>query len=229
MFVDTTTGSKRCVASCGAYQTADALKTCMCKDGLERDPNSNECVLPDEKIWRDFADICATEGRVVSFTGNKCDESCGENEAPNDKKVCVCDSESIIHEDGTRCIKKSKCQRAIEKDGTTVCLASETCPEGTKLSTDGQLCTTSCDLWTEDELTKEPHCVDTCPGWWYRSENGLCVEEKWRKSTAIAVPVVVVVILAGIVLTIVIIRKKTKAKAAKKEPEKEMRDHVTNA
>ena len=143
--------------------------------------------------------------------------------------MCVCDSESIIHEDGTRCIRKSKCQRAIEKDGRTTCLASETCPEGTKLSTDELLCISECDLWTEDELTKELRCVDTCPGWWYSSEGGLCVEEKWRKSTAIAVPVVVVVLLAGIVLGIIIVRKKTKAKTTKTEPTKEMRDHVTNA
>ena len=151
---------------------------------------------------------------------------------PNDGKLCACDSESIIHEDGTRCVRKSDCLRAIEKDGRTICLASETCPEGTKLSADEQLCVTSCDLWTEDELTKELHCADACPGWWYSSEDGLCVEEKWRKSTAIAVPVVVVVvvILAGIVLGI-IIRKKTKAKVAEKKEKSEepMRDHVTNA
>ena len=114
----------------------------------------------------------------MSLIGDKCDESCGENEAPNDKNVCVCDSESIIHEDGTRCIKKSKCQRAIEKDGTTVCLASETCPEGTKLSTDGQLCVSDCDFWTEDTSTKEHQCVISCPVHWSQDASGRCVEDE---------------------------------------------------
>ena len=143
--------------------------------------------------------------------------------------TCGCDSKSVQHEDGDRCVPLETCARTFQTEDVLVCLASETCPEGTKLSTDGQLCTTSCDLWTEDAQNGELRCVDACPGWWYSSENGLCVEEKWRKSTAIAVPVVVVVILAGVVLGIIIIRKKMKAKAAKKEPEKEVRDHVTNA
>ena len=116
------------------------------------------------------------------------------------------------------------------KDGVPICLAKEICTGKLKLSReDGQLCVTSCDLWTEDAQSGELHCADSCPDWWYSSDDGLCKEEKWRKSTAIAVPVVVVVILAGVILAIVMVRKKMKAKAAKKEPEKEMRDNVTNA
>ena len=208
---------------------SDEFSRCVCKEGLVKSEDERECAPPTGKAWKDFASICIDEGRVLSLTEEQCLESCGENEAPNNEKVCVCDSESIIHEDGTRCVRKSDCPRATEKDEVIVCLASETCPEGTKLSTDEQLCVTECDLWTEDAPTGELRCTDSCPGWWYSSDGGLCVEEKWRKSTAIAVPVVVVVILAGIVLGIIIIRKKTKAKTTKKEPTKEMRDHVTNA
>ena len=141
----------------------------------------------------------------------------------------MCDAEHVLHEDGTHCVEKTDCRRVIEKEGTLICVTAETCPEGTKLSTDGQTCVTSCDTWTEDAQSGELHCVEACPGWWYSSEDGLCVEEKWRKSTAITVPVVVVVILAGIIITIVIVRKKTKAKATKAVSAKEMRDHVTNA
>ena len=204
-------------------------RKCVCKGGLEISADGTECVPPAGKNWKDFARICAAEGRVVSFTGDTCEQSCGDNETPDINKMCVCDELSIIHEDGDRCVKRTECPRAFSKNGVPVCLAAETCPEGTKLSTDEQLCVTECDLWTEDELTKELRCTDACPGWWYSSEDGLCVEGKWRKSTAIAVPVVVIVLLAGVALTIVIIRKKTKAKTTKTEPTKEMRDNVTNA
>ena len=219
-----------CTDKCGLYQELDAKRKCVCKEKLEMNAKGTECVLPVDKNWKDFKEICAAEDRVVSFTGDKCTESCQENETSDTNKVCICDELSIQHEDDTRCVKKAECARKVMKDGVPICLAKEICTGKLKLSReDEQLCVTSCDIWTDDTQSGELCCVDTCPGWWYSSEDGLCVEEKWRKSTAIAVPVIVVVILAGIVLTIVIIRKKTKAKAAKKEPEKEMRDHVTNA
>ena len=51
-----------------------------------------ECVPPTDKAWKDFASICADEGRVVSFAGDKCSDSCKDNETPDTNKVCVCDS-----------------------------------------------------------------------------------------------------------------------------------------
>ena len=73
---------------------------------------------------------------MASLTGDRCAEACGEDEVVQDNKLCVCDAEPLLHEDETHCVWKSECQRATEKDGTTTCLSSETCPEGTKLSTD---------------------------------------------------------------------------------------------
>ena len=222
---------KDCVAGCGDYQVSDVDKKCICKSGLVKSADYAKCAPPADKTWRDFADICVEYLTVASLTGDRCAEACGEDEVVQDNKLCVCDAEHLLHEDETHCVWKSECQRATEKDGTTTCLSSETCPEGTKLSTDGQTCITECDLWTEDAQSGELRCVESCPDWWYSSEGGLCVEEKWRKSTAIAVPVVVIVVAVGVVLAIVIVRKKTKAKNVEKKEksEEQMRDNVTNA
>ena len=69
--------------------------------------DGSKCVLPAGKMWKDFSSICAAEGRVVSFTGDKCTESCKENETSDTSKVCICDELSIQHEDDTRCVKKA--------------------------------------------------------------------------------------------------------------------------
>ena len=49
-----------------------------------------------------------------------------------------------------------------------------------------------------------------CANWWDRvDENGNCVSEAWRKSTAISVPIVVVVVaVVAIVLVLLIVKKK---------------------
>lgn len=66
-----------------------------------------------------------------------------------------------------------------------------------------------------------------CAHWWFKPNNdGRCEEQRWRKSTAIAVPVVVVAaIAAGIVFVIVRCRTKHAAKAHA-TPEAPMRDKV---
>ena len=63
-----------CTDKCGLYQELDAKRKCVCKEGLEMNAKGTECVLPVDKNWKDFAIICAVEGRVVSFTGDKCEE-----------------------------------------------------------------------------------------------------------------------------------------------------------
>ena len=80
-----------CTDKCGLYQELNEKRKCICKEGLEISPDGTECVLPTDKTWKDFANICTAEDRVVSFTGDKCEESCKENEEPDANKVCVCD------------------------------------------------------------------------------------------------------------------------------------------
>ena len=81
-------------------------------------------------------------------------------------------------------------------------------------------CVDKCERWTEDAETKELKCTEKCPEWWYSDKDGLCKEEKWRKSTAISVPIAVVVVLAAILLTVLLIRrKKQKEKPEKKKPD----------
>ena len=51
-------------------------------------------------------------------------------------------------------------------------------------------------------------CADKCPEWWYKEDGSRCVEEAWRKNTAIAVPVVVVVAVIAAVLAVLLVRRK---------------------
>ena len=81
-----------CTDKYGLYQELDENRKCVCKDELEISIDGTECVPPADRSWKDFASICADEDRVVSFTGDKCTESCGDNEIPDTNKVCVCDS-----------------------------------------------------------------------------------------------------------------------------------------
>ena len=72
--------------------------------------------------------------------------------------------------------------------------------------------------------------MEECAHWWHRAEDGLCKEQKWRKSTAIAVPVVVVVVLAGVLLGVLILRRKgKKQQKPEAKPEQPMCDAVAEA
>ena len=120
--------------------------------------------------------------------------------------------------------------RRVADDGKPRCTALEVCPEGTKLALDGYTCVSDCERWTEDADTAELRCVGECPGWWYSSEPGLCKEEKWRKSTAISVPIAVVVVAAAVLLAVLMVRrKKQNGKAVEKKPEEPMRNNVTQS
>ena len=120
--------------------------------------------------------------------------------------------------------------RRVTDDENPRCTALEACPEGTKLALDSYACVSDCERWTEDADTSELRCVEECPGWWYSSEPGLCREEKWRKSTAISVPIAVVVVAVAVLLAVLIVkRRKQKGRAAEKKPEGPMRDTVTQS
>ena len=94
-------------------------------------------------------------------------------------------------------------------NGALVCLAADTCTGELKLKAeDEHMCVTDCARWTEDAETNELKCTEKCPEWWYSSEPGLCREEKWRKSTAISVPIAVVVVAAAVLLTVFIVRRR---------------------
>ena len=73
--------------------------------------------------------------------------------------------------------------------------------------------------------------MTACANWWDKvDENGNCISETWRKSTAISVPIVVVVVAAAaIVLVLLIVKKKicTKGKAKKTANDGTMRETVT--
>ena len=71
-------------------------------------------------------------------------------------------------------------------------------------------------------------CVDKCPGWWYSSDGGLCVEEIWRRSTAIAVTITVAVVIAAVILTVILVKRRTKGSHEAK-PAGVMRDNVVNS
>ena len=87
------------------------------------------------------------------------------------------------------------------------CISDEVCKGDLKLADDGfgYTCVSACstEKFEEDEDTAELRCVEDCAHWWYRAEDGLCEEQKWRKNTAIAVPVVVVVAIIAVVVAFV--------------------------
>ena len=94
------------------------------------------------------------------------------------------------------------------------CIKNDRCNDykkGYKLADEkSYTCVASCESekYEEDENTMEPRCVDDCAHWWYRTEDdGRCKEQKWRKNTAIAVPVVVVVVIIAVVVAFIAVKK----------------------
>ena len=87
------------------------------------------------------------------------------------------------------------------------CISDEVCKGDLKLADDGfgYTCVSTCstEKFEEDKDTAELRCVEDCSHWWYRAEDGLCKEQKWRKNTAIAVPIVVVVAIIAVVVAFV--------------------------
>ena len=162
-------------------------------------------------------------------------------------KTCVCAADGYALTEEGDCVVPSAesegCKRRAKIDGVMRCLSADVCNGDWKLVDDGfgYTCVSSCpsEKFEEDENTKELRCVEDCAHWWYNSEDGLCTEQKWRKSTAIAVPAVVVVVLAGVLLAVLILRRRGKTQQKPKsepkpeqkakQPEQPMRETVAEA
>ena len=94
------------------------------------------------------------------------------------------------------------------------CTEKERCNdygEGYKLKDEKSCtCVAACESekYEENENTMELRCVDDCAHWWYRTEDdGRCKEQKWRRDTAIAVPIVVVIVILAVVIAFVVVKK----------------------
>ena len=110
-------------------------------------------------------------------------------------RVCVCQRGLFFDSDKNSCVPKEECTGySYTLDGDFLkCVSKEECAE-MKLLT-----------FTHKEVAE---CAETCPEWWYKEDGGRCVEEAWRKNTAIAVPVVVVVAVIAAVLAVLLVRRK---------------------
>ena len=68
-------------ANCAfGFKLSDDGWECACESGLELSKDGTQCLPPTGKTWRDFANVCASNNLVASLIGDKCAESCGENE-----------------------------------------------------------------------------------------------------------------------------------------------------
>ena len=141
----------------------------------------------------------------------------------NADNVCTaCEAGKMFSANEDECVAPGEpgCVRKATFGGEQRCTADETCPPNTWVSMDDEfLCVTECERWVKDAATSELRCVDECPDWWYSSDGGLCVEEIWRKNTAIAVPIAVVALAAIAIITVIIVKKRGKAKAQAQEHE----------
>ena len=164
-------------------------------------------------------------------------KNCGCHEVEKNK-VCVCDSGYDLDAERMACVASAACARYVIEDEERICVEAGVCSGDLKLAIgSADLCVRDCAKWIQegDEL----RCVEDCAHWWDRAEDGLCKEQKWRKSTAIAVPVVVVVVIAGVLLAVLILRRKGKkqqkpklkavSEQKAKQPEQPMRDTVAEA
>ena len=100
-----------------------------------------------------------------------------------------------------------------------MCLSGDTCSGNTKLASggDGFTCVETCasGKYEENSENGEPRCVNDCAHWWYRAEdNGLCKEQKWRRDTAIAVPIAAVALILVIIAAVCACRKRASAAQA---------------
>lgn len=189
-----------CVAACPldhpAHKAGDRIcKTCKAINGEK-----------STKIYWEV-DTCVdkcSEGNTIQIAADVCLPKClGNNERVVDGK-CVCTADAALS--GTVCVipdpESKDCKRRVDIDGVMTCIKNDRCNDykrGYKLEDDNSYtCVASCESekYEEDENTMELRCVDDCAHWWYRTEDdGRCKEQKWKKNTAIAVPVVVIIII----------------------------------
>lgn len=214
-------------------RTLICLNAGICTGNLKLKAEDEHLCVTDCERWTEDTDTkelkCVEKCPENTVNNDGLCTPCGQNEV-SEAEECVCASGYLASTAaGQPCVLPGEegCRRMID-DGESRCTALEACSEGTKLALDGHTCVRSCERWTEDADTAELRCVEECPGWWYSSEPGLCREEKWRKSTAISVPIAVVVVAAAVLLTVFMVRRKKQKKAAAK-PEEAMRSTVAHA
>ena len=151
--------------------------------------------------------------------------------------MCVCAADdSALNEEGNCVIPNADsedCKRRAKIGGVMTCIKDARCNdynEAYKLADDnyGYTCVSTCstEKFEEDENTKELRCVEDCAHWWYRAEDGLCKEQKWRKNTAIAVPIVVVIAIVAVVVVFVVGKKCKGDKKNRRKQPIESRDNV---
>lgn len=159
------------------------------------DPFTRRCVqdCPDE------------EGNVRSLDGATC---------LTDAAQITCGEHQVLE-----LVKgKEYLQQCACTNGFTLTADGQSCECTGYLDVDGASCVQNCTFAVH---ATEQRCVDECDSWYSRVEDGRCVEQTWRKSTAIAVPIVVVVAIVVVVLVIVLLVRRRKAFEVKPEKQKQ--------
>ena len=122
--------------------------------------------------------------------------------------ICVCQRGLLFDAEKNSCVSQKECTGySYSLDGDFLrCVSKEECAEMGLL------------VFTHDGTAE---CADKCPEWWYKEDDSECVEEAWRKNTAIAVPVAVVAVVVIVVVVIIVVKQKRKIKAQEvQEPTK---------
>ena len=149
-------------------------------------------------------DECWTLGKYTDAAKRVCVSECPEGFARGrdgaGNRVCVCQRGLFFDPKKNSCVSQKECTGySYSLDGDFLkCVSKEECAE-MKLLT-----------FTHKEVSE---CADKCPEWWYKEDGSACVEEAWRKNTAIAVPVAVVVAVIAAVLAVLLVRRKRTPKA----------------
>ena len=186
-----------CVRTCAGFVSADG-STCyeVLPPHMETDGRVARCARGFVPSEDGLACVCPG---VVGLDGT-CAAQCGPGQRVLDGE-CACDAGRHWDERRAECVAEA-CARVRLEGDAEVCLEAPVCSGALKLAPDSaRLCVADCEPWTEDAETGELRCVEACPGWWYRAEDGLCRAQAWRRTVAIAVPAA---LGAGILLAVLV-------------------------
>ena len=194
-------------------RTLICLNSGLCTSDLKLKEGSEHMCVTDCARWTEDAKTkelkCVEKCPENSVNRGGLCTPCGQNEV-SEAEECVCAPGYLASTTAEQsCVLPGDegCKR-VSNDGGRHCLSVDTCTGDLKLDLDDKdLCVSDCEHWTKDANTGELRCVEECPGWWYSKSDGLCKEEKWRKSTAISVPIVaVVIVLVAVILAVFIVK-----------------------
>lgn len=185
---------------------------------------THELVFPYD--GENLTQYVATNIRTCSFIGRKttadrrtCVRYCGDGFKygldRDGNQMCICVHNEFYDITGEVCVSPQECDNYLYAlDGDFLqCVDREACAER------GGYAFVYKNVRT---------CADACPVWWYRASGSECVNESWKKSTAIAVPAAVVFVAVVVVSVVVLVRRK-KAPASSEPPKVQMRDEVAHA